>query len=167
MTVRYKFETMYAKLDETELKLQELKRRPVIYCKIHKYVPRNFALVVHYSKEVLTNENEYFSHIGEDCMNVLSFTLFLKFFWTKKENYRKILEKKYWSEKILGEKYYKVRDHCHYMRKYKETSHSICDLHYKENSFISLIAHNQCMIIIQCWEKLQESLKTEIYLRAA
>ena len=102
MTVRYKFETMYAKLDETELKLQELKRRPVIYCKIHKYVPRNFALVVHYSKEVLTNENEYFSHIGEDCINVVSFTLFLKFFWTKKKNYKKILEKNIGQRRFLG-----------------------------------------------------------------
>ena len=36
----------------------------------------------------------------------------------------------------------KVIDHCHYTRKYCGAAHSICNLCYKENNFILVMAHN-------------------------
>ena len=36
-----------------------------------------------------------------------------------------------------NKKYCKVRDHCHYTRKYRGTSHNICSLRYKnQNKFL-------------------------------
>lgn len=61
MIVGYNFDAVLPKLDENELKLQKLKKGPIIYCKMYKFIPKNFALVVHYSKEVSTNKNE------QDC----------------------------------------------------------------------------------------------------
>ena len=51
MIVGHNFDTMLAKLDENELKLLELKKGPIIYSKMYKFIP----------KEVWTNENE------QDC----------------------------------------------------------------------------------------------------
>ena len=56
--------------------------------------------------------------------------------WILQENIRK----KYWSERIFEKKCYKVRNHCHYRGKHQETAHSIDDLCYKANSFISVLA---------------------------
>ena len=58
--VFYDFEIMLAKLNDAELKLEELRKKNQSYTvKTHKHVPTNFALCVHYSKE-LEKENEYF-----------------------------------------------------------------------------------------------------------
>ena len=39
-------------------------------------------------------------------------------------------------------KYHKVRDHCHYMGKYRGAAHSICNLHYKIPKEIPVVFHN-------------------------
>ena len=36
----------------------------------------------------------------------------------------------------------KVRDHCHYSGKYREATHSLCNLQYKISSYIPVVFHN-------------------------
>ena len=43
---------------------------------------------------------------------------------------------------IKIQKFQKVRDHCHYTRKYWEAAQLISNLQYKEESFIPIVAHN-------------------------
>ena len=38
--------------------------------------------------------------------------------------------------------YHKVRDHCHYSRKFRGAAHSICNLRYKSPKEIPVIFHN-------------------------
>ena len=39
-------------------------------------------------------------------------------------------------------KNYKVRDHCHYMGKYRGAAHNICHLRYKISKEIHIVFHN-------------------------
>ena len=96
--VFYDFKTMFAKLDEAELKLEELRWR-----KDHS----GFGLFAYYSENVLTKENEYFCQRGEDCMDVFvekietilySFASFSK----QKMVFTEEDQTKYWSEKNLS-----------------------------------------------------------------
>ena len=49
------------------------KKQSTYTIKIHKHVPASLALIVHYSKEVLTKENECFVvYRGENCTNVFA-----------------------------------------------------------------------------------------------
>ena len=41
-----------------------------------------------------------------------------------------------------NKKYYKVRDHCHYTGKYRETAHNGCNLRYKTSKEIAVVFHN-------------------------
>ena len=45
-------------------------------------------------------------------------------------------------EKSEFKLYYKVRDHCHYPRKFRGDAHSICNLRYKVPKEISVVIHN-------------------------
>ena len=38
--------------------------------------------------------------------------------------------------------YYKLRDHCHYIGKYRGTAHYICNLRYKIPTEIIIVFHN-------------------------
>ena len=38
--------------------------------------------------------------------------------------------------------YHKVRDHCHYTRKFRGAAHSICNLRYKTPKEIPVVFHN-------------------------
>ena len=51
----------------------------------------------------------------------------------KKHNKQKVcyICKKGFSTDDNNEKYHKVKDHCHYTRKYRVDAHSICNLRYK------------------------------------
>lgn len=72
--VFYNFETVFSKLNEAELTLEESKKgtkKDQSYTvKTHKHVPTSFALNVHYSKEVLTKVYEYLIYRGEGCTDV-------------------------------------------------------------------------------------------------
>ena len=46
------------------------------------------------------------------------------------------------NEKNKFKLYQKVRDHCHYTRKFKGPAHSICNLRYKAQREIPVIIHN-------------------------
>ena len=39
-------------------------------------------------------------------------------------------------------KYYKVRDHCHYTRKYRSATHNVCNLRYKTPNEIPVVFYN-------------------------
>ena len=41
-----------------------------------------------------------------------------------------------------NKKYHKVRDHCHYNRKFRGTTHNICNLRYKTPKKITVVFHN-------------------------
>ena len=43
---------------------------------------------------------------------------------------------------ISIKKYHKVRDHCHYMGKYRGAAHNICNLRYKVPKEIPIVFHN-------------------------
>lgn len=68
------FETIFAQLDETELKTEESrgKDNQPYTAKTHNHIPTSFALAACYSKEFLSKENEYFSYRGEDCTDVFA-----------------------------------------------------------------------------------------------
>ena len=42
----------------------------------------------------------------------------------------------------IKKKYRNVRDHCHYTEKYREATHSICNLRYKTRKEIPVVFHN-------------------------
>ena len=50
----------------------------------------------------------------------------------------KMNENKY----LKGEKYYKVRDHCHYTGEYRGTVHSTCNLKHSVPKIIPIDFHN-------------------------
>ena len=72
MTVVYDFAIKFAKLDEAELKQEELtvEKEQSYTVKTHKHIPTNFALVVHYSKDLLTTENEHLVCRVEDFTEI-------------------------------------------------------------------------------------------------
>ena len=57
-----------------------------------------------------------------------------KFCYIYKEN----IENKYVKDKW----YRKVRDHCHYIREYRGTVHSICNLKYSVHKIIPIALYN-------------------------
>ena len=66
---------------------------------------------------------------------------------TKKKRHTKIKKICYICEKEFStnnkdKKYHKVRDHCHFTRKYRGAGHSICNLHYKIPKEIPVVFHN-------------------------
>ena len=50
--------------------------------------------------------------------------------------------KKEFSSDDNGKKYCKVRDHCHYTRKFRGVAHNICNLRYKTPKKIPIVFHN-------------------------
>ena len=46
------------------------------------------------------------------------------------------------NEKSEYDLYHKVRDHCHYTRKFRGAAHNICNLRYKVPKNISIVFHN-------------------------
>ena len=50
--------------------------------------------------------------------------------------------KKEFSTDDDNKKYHKVRDHCHYTRKFKGATHGICNFRYKTTREIPVVFHN-------------------------
>ena len=48
----------------------------------------------------------------------------------------------WWKWKNEFKPYQKVRDHCHYTRKFRGAAHSICNLRYKVPKEIPVVIHN-------------------------
>ena len=43
---------------------------------------------------------------------------------------------------MMAEKYFNVKDHCHYTGKYRGNAHDICNLRYKISKEITVVFHN-------------------------
>ena len=121
--------------------------------KINKHTPSGYSIFTHCSFNKSKNKLNYYR--GKDCIKKFSKDL--------RERASKIID--YEKKKIIPltteekiyhnkqkicyickkefnnneKKNYKVRDHCHYMGKYRGAAHNICNLRYKE---IPIVFHN-------------------------
>ena len=115
--------------------------------KINKHTPSGYSLFTHCSFNKADNKTDYYR--GEDCMK--KFCIDLREHVTKIINYEKKKmipltkkeEKKHNKQKVCNicrkefntddsdKKYHKVKDHCHYIGKYRGAAHDICNLRHK------------------------------------
>ena len=112
--------------------------------KINKHTPSGYSIFTHCSFIESKNKLNYYR--GKDCMK--------KFSKEKKKMIPLITEEKIYhnKQKICylckkefnnnEKKNYKVRDHCHYMGKYRDAAHNICNLRYKVPKEIPIVFHN-------------------------
>ena len=111
---------------------------------INKDVPSGYSLLNHCSFDKTKNKLNHYR--GKDCMK--KFCKDLREHATKIINYEKkkmiaftTEEKMHYNEQEIcyickkefdkSNKKHKVRDHCHYTRKYRSAAHNICNLRYK------------------------------------
>ena len=133
--------------------------------KINKHIPSGYSIFTSCSFVESKNKLNYYR--GKDCMK--KFCEDLKIHATKIINYEKkkiiplTMEEKisYNDEKVCyickkefdtidttkpssleRKKNYKVRDHCHYMGKYRGPTHDVCNLRYKVPKEIPIVFHN-------------------------
>ena len=124
--------------------------------KINKHTPSSYSIFTHCSFDESKNKLNYYGKDG--CMN--NFYKDLREHVTKIINYEKKKmiplptgEKIYHNKQIIcyvckkefynnDKKNYKVRDHCHYMGKYRGAAHNICNLRYKVPKEIPIMFHN-------------------------
>ena len=123
---------------------------------INKHAPSGYSLFTHFSFDKTKNKLDYYR--GEDCMK--KFCKDLREHATKIINYEKkkmipltIKEEIYHNKQkicyickkefdINNKKHYKVKDHYHYMGKYRAAAHNICNLRYKIPKEIPIVFHN-------------------------
>ena len=126
--------------------------------KVNKHTPSGNSLFTHCSFDRTKNKLDHYR--GKKCMK--NFCLDLREHATKIINYEKkemipltkkeekkhnkqevcYICKKRFSTDDNNKKYHKVRDHCHYNRKYRGTAHHICNLRYKIPKEIPVVFHN-------------------------
>ena len=125
--------------------------------KINKHTTSGYSLFTHCSFDTTKNKLDYYR--GKNYMK--KFCLDLREHATKIINYEKKgmipltekKEKKHNKQKVCYickkgfsaddcNKKYKVRDHCHYMGKYRGAAHDICNLRYKIPKEIPVVFHN-------------------------
>ena len=124
--------------------------------KINKHTPSGYSIFTSFSFDESKNKLNYYR--GKDCMK--KFCKDLKQQATRIINHEKkkviplTKEEKlnYNDQKVcyickkefdtIDKKHHKVRDHCHYMGKYRGAAHNICNLRYKVPKEISVVFHN-------------------------
>ena len=124
--------------------------------KINKHTPSGYSVFTHCSFDESKNKLNYYR--GKDCMKKFSKDLIEHA--SKIINYEKkkmiplTTEQKIYHNKQKmcyickkefnnnDKKNYKVRDHCHYMGKYRGAAHNICKLRYKVPKEIPIVFHN-------------------------
>ena len=123
---------------------------------INKHTPSGYSLFTHCSFDKTKNKLDYYR--GKDCMK--KFCKDLREHATNIINYENkkmipltIKEKIHYYEQEIcyickkgfdksDKKIYKVRDHCHYTRKYRGAAHNICNLRYKIPKEIPVVFHS-------------------------
>ena len=125
---------------------------------INKHTASGYSLFTHCSFDKIKNKLDYYR--GEDCMK--KFCLNLREYATKIINYEKKEmipltkkeEKHHNKQKVCyickkefdtddsDKKHHKVKDYCHYARKYRGTAHNICNLRYRILKEIPVVFHN-------------------------
>ena len=124
--------------------------------KINKHTPSGYSIFTHCSFDESKNKLNYYR--DKDCMK--KFSKDLREHASKIINYEKkkmillTIEEKicHNKQKIFyickkefnnnDKKNYKVREHCHYMGKYRGAAHYICNLKYKVPKEILIVFHN-------------------------
>ena len=126
--------------------------------KINKHTPSGHSLFTHCSLDKTKNKLDYYR--GDDCMK--KFCKDLREHATKIINYEKKKmipltkkeEENHNKQKVcyickkefnIGDndkKHHKVKDHCHYTRKYRVAAHNICNLRYRIPKEIPIVFHN-------------------------
>ena len=124
--------------------------------KINKHTPSDYSIFTHCSFDKSKNKLNYYR--GEDC--ITKFCKDLREHATKTINYEKKdmipltkkEEENYNNQKVCSickkefdksdKKHHKVRDHCHYLGKYRGAAHNICNLRFKIPKEIPIIFHN-------------------------
>ena len=122
---------------------------------INKHIPSGYSLFTHCSFDRAKNKLDHYR--GKDYMK--KFCKDLREHATKTINYEKkkmipltTEEKLYHNEQQIcyickkefdksDEKHHKVRDHCHYISRYRGTAHNICNLRYKIRKEIPVVFH--------------------------
>ena len=123
--------------------------------KVNKHTPSGYSLFRQCSFDTSKNKFDYYR--GTNCMK--NFCLTLREHATKIINYEKkemipLTKKKHNKQKVCyickkgfstddsNKKYHKVRDHCHYIGKYRGAAHDICNLRYKIPKEIPVLFYN-------------------------
>ena len=150
--------TIYADLDCLLEKINTCQNDPnkSSIAKINKHAPSGYSIFTHCSFDESKNKINYYR--GDDCMK--KFCKDLREHSTKIINYEKkkmiplTTEEKIYHGKqkicyickkefdISNKKHHKVRDHCHYIGKYRGAAHNICNLRYKIPKEIPVVFHN-------------------------
>ena len=123
---------------------------------INKHTPSGYSLFTHCSFDKTKNNLDYYR--GDNCME--KFCKDLREHATKIINYEKKdmipltkKEKKHHNKQKVcyickkefntdDKKHHKVKDHCHYMGKYRNAAHNICNLRYKIPKEIPIVFYN-------------------------
>ena len=133
--------------------------------KINKHTPSGYSIFTHCSFDKSKNKLSYYR--GKDCMKKFCKDLtehatkiincekkyMIPLTKEEEENYNNqkvcyICKKEFNTSDTRGsssfecKKNYKVRDHCHYIGKYRGAAHNICNLRYKTPTEIPIIFHN-------------------------
>ena len=149
---------IYADLECLLEKISTCYNNPEKYSttEINKHTPSGYSLFTHCSFDETKNKLDYYR--VEDCMK--KFCKDLRTHATKIINYEKKdmipltkkEEENHNNQKVCymckkefdtsDKKNYKVRDHCHYMGRYRGAAHNMCNLRYKIPKEISIVFHN-------------------------
>ena len=123
--------------------------------KINKHTPSGYSIFTHCSFDKSKNKLNYYR--GKDCMKKFSKDLRERAskiidyekkkmipLTTEEKIYHNKRKRCYICKKEFNnneKKNYKVRDHCHYMGKYRGAAHNICNLRYNVSKVIPLVFH--------------------------
>ena len=149
--------TIYADLECLLEKMSTCQNNPnkSSTAKINKHTPSGYSIFTDCSFDESKNKISYYR--GDDCMKkfckdlrehspkiinyekkkMISLTTEEKVHYNKQKVYY-ICKKEFDNNK----KQQKVRDHCHYTRKYRGAAHNICNLRYKVPKEIPVVFHN-------------------------
>ena len=126
--------------------------------KINKHTPSGYSLFTHCSFDTTKNKLDYYRDknymknfcrdLREHATKIINYEKKEMIPLTKEEkkmhNEQKVwyICKKRFSTDDKNKKYHKVKDHCHYTRKYRGAAHDICNLRYKIPKEIPVVFHN-------------------------
>ena len=103
------------------------------------YVYRGKDCVEHFFRKLKELGTEIINYEKKDMIPVKNKEI--KFYENEKQCH--ICKKGFFRNKKDKFKHIKVRDHCHYTRKFREAAHSICNLRYNVPKKIPIIIHNR------------------------
>ena len=139
--------------------------------KVSKNTTSGYSLFTYCSPETKENKIDCYRH--KNCMK--NFCLDLKEHVTKKGTFEKkqmipLTEDKnksyenqkccYICKKEFTKQNKKIRDHCHYTRKWRGAAHSICNFRYKTPKEVPVILHSSSQKNLKdnFWEKIQKNI---------